>query len=178
MRDVVAGAKSTKLDRYDPAKGLKSIAVADPAALRVHHFARAKDAEGLRKAIAAKLTEQAKYVVWRDGTIPHKGRHGGDGQSKQVAALKLALPPADPGAVVAHRWRKRLCRKTAEGTVIDEDKMGLAEQDAAHRAQRICEQENANTIRGTGLCWDSTGDTGTPFKGVSTVVPPFVPGTL
>ena len=53
---------------------------------------------------------------------------------KNSPSAEIILPDTDPGFRVAHRWRKRLCRKTDGGTVIDLGKMDLAKQDAAHHA--------------------------------------------
>jgi hypothetical protein len=37
-------------------------------------------------------------------------------EQRSISAPKSLLPAADPGDVISHRWRKRLCRKTkAEG---------------------------------------------------------------
>jgi hypothetical protein len=140
MSDIVS-AGSTQLRRYDPGKGLRSIAVAEAGE---KHFARAKDATGLVEAVEAKLFAQAEYVVWRDEI----SKHGGDRRSS-LQNSKLDLPAADPGAVIVHRWRKRLCSKTDAGTVTDAGKMQRAKDDAARRATRICEQEKDGTIRGT-----------------------------
>jgi hypothetical protein len=133
--------------QYNPDKGLNTIVVAEASE---RHWARAKDATRLFRAIEARITAQAEYVVWRDSKV----RPGGDGSNQHgraiISAPKELLPAADPGHVVAHRWRKRLCTKTAHGaTVPDPVKIALALEDAQHRCQRICQQENANTIRGT-----------------------------
>jgi phage N-6-adenine-methyltransferase len=63
---------------------------------------------------------------------------------------------ADPGDVLAHRWRKRLCtngkvddEKVKRATLIDGDKIARVLEDAQHQCQRICEQQKAGTIRGT-----------------------------
>lgn len=131
---------------YDPDKGLKTIAMAQAGE---KHWARAKDATKLFASIESKLIAQAEYVVWRDGVaeIPHAGP--GRGRKNQVSVLKRGLPLADPGAVTAHRWRKRLCVTNDEGTRIDEEKLASALNDARMRAVRICEQQNMSTVRGT-----------------------------
>lgn len=49
------------LTKYDPQKGVKQIAVAEMAE---KHFAKAKEATQLRKAIRAKLEAQAEFVLW------------------------------------------------------------------------------------------------------------------
>jgi hypothetical protein len=57
-------------------------------------------------------------VVWRDGVIvPSQKLPGaGHGKGKRISDLKSSkanLPNADPGAVTAHRWRKRFCSKAS-----------------------------------------------------------------
>jgi hypothetical protein len=52
MSELAVSAGSTQLRRYDPDKGLRSIAVAEAGE---KHFARAKDATGLVEAVEAKL---------------------------------------------------------------------------------------------------------------------------
>jgi hypothetical protein len=52
-------------------------------------------------------------IVWRDGVVVPSRKAGGTGSNQgqrraRIKALKSELPPADPGDVVAHRWRKRL----------------------------------------------------------------------
>jgi phage N-6-adenine-methyltransferase len=147
MSTAVAKRKTGQLNLYDPAKGLQSIAVAEAGE---KHFRRAKDASKLFKAIETKIKAQADYVVWRDGVVvPSQKRGIGRGVDKRVSALKSALPDADPGDVVAHRWRKRFCDKSDGLTVIDTTKIASAIEDAEHRCQRICEQEKMGTVRGT-----------------------------
>jgi phage N-6-adenine-methyltransferase len=136
------------LQRYDPEKSLQTIAVLEAAET---HYARAKDAQKLLEAVEHKITEQAKYIVWRDDVVPtpaERGKRGGRGK-KQITELKSALPAADPGDVTAHRWRAKLTAKVEGKTVIDDDRLAEAIEDAQHRAVRICEQEPAGTVRGT-----------------------------
>jgi phage N-6-adenine-methyltransferase len=130
------------LQRYDPAKGLKSIAVANAG---ITYFTQAKDASKLFTAIETKIMEQARYVVWRDGVI----EHGGDRKSKLRPCNIDLMPDADPGHLVAHRWRRRLCTKTNNGTVIDPQKIGRELEAAQRRCLRVCELEHISTIRGT-----------------------------
>jgi phage N-6-adenine-methyltransferase len=147
MPGLVRYDAARSVARYDPGEGLTSIAVAK---VSEQYWARAKDATKLFQAIEAKIRAQAKYVVWRDGKVGP----GGDGSNQHSRAIISAptqlLPAADPGHVAVHRWRKRLCHKTANGaTVLDPEKVALALQDAQHRCQRICEQQNMGTVRGT-----------------------------
>ena len=88
------------LSRYDPDKGLKTIAVAGAAE---KHFARAKDATKLRQAIRAKLEAQAEFVVWWDSQGPGTAHGAGRGH-KKIADLQSFLPTSS----VVHRWRKHV----------------------------------------------------------------------
>jgi hypothetical protein len=148
MSNEIALTEQGELAIYDPEKELQEIVVAEAAE---KHWRRAKDATNLCKAIAAKLDRQTDYIVWRDATIVPSQKMGSTGVKgrSRVSALKSDLPPADPGDVVAHRWRKRLTMKVDGRTVADADKLARAKADAQQRAVRICEQQNANTIRGT-----------------------------
>lgn len=118
---------------------LKTIVVAEAGE---RHWRRAKDTTKLFAAIDLKIEAQAGYIVWRDGVVAHGGK-----QNRGAAIL----PTADPGDKIAHRWRKRLCAKdrSNKGTVKDAAKIAAVKRDAQHRAQRICEQENDGTVRGT-----------------------------
>jgi hypothetical protein len=132
-----------ELDQYDPEKGLKEIAVSEAAE---KHWRRAKDATKLCEAIDKKLEAQADYIVWRDGLPKNKGGRG----RKTDFGTENGLPEADPGDLVAHRWRKRLTHKDDEGnTVRDDEKLDRAKADAKQRSVRICEQQKMGTIRGT-----------------------------
>src|SRR5262249_31595033 len=51
---------------------------------------------------ARDLAAQADYVVWRDGVARPAHR------PKKSFSTESVLPAADPGDLVAHRWRKRL----------------------------------------------------------------------
>jgi phage N-6-adenine-methyltransferase len=141
MTELPATGKSREVERYDPEKGLKTIAVAEAGE---RHWTRAKDATQLYKAIEAKIKAQAEYVVWRDAAANPRGQ-----PKKNSSRTARILPAADPGDVIAHRWRKRLCFKGKTGTIIDKDKLALALKDAHHRTVRICEQQKAGTVRGT-----------------------------
>jgi len=132
---------ANKLALYDPEKGLKSIAIAEAGE---KHFRRAKDPTKLFKAIETKIKAQADYVVWRDGTARPAHR-----PKKNSFSSERVLPDGDPGDVIVHRWRRKLTKRIDDATVIDEDKLAEVLDDSQHRCQRIVEQENANTIRGT-----------------------------
>lgn len=129
--------KGTDLTDYNPEKGLQTLAKADAL---VTHFTRAKDVEKLNEAVALKVMEQAKYIVWRDGVVEV-------GRPKKIVPAQSLLPDADPGLDIAHRWRKLYC---AERGRIDSDKLAAATADAQERCRRLCEGESASTaVRGT-----------------------------
>jgi len=139
------------LTLFDPDKALKTIAVSEAGE---KHWARAKDATKLFEAISAKIKVQAEYVCWRDGEVMPSQKVGGPGTNQyskrgRISELKSDLPAADPGALTAHRWRKRFCLKGETGTIIDQDKMQLALDDAKARALRVVEQQPKGTERGT-----------------------------
>ena len=104
------------------------------------HWARAKDAGKLFKAIDAKIRAQAEYVVWRDSVVVPSQKSGG-----RISVRNSGLPESDPGTFIAHKWRKKFCSDGA----VDDDKLTRVINDAQTRCLRVCEQENANTIRGT-----------------------------
>jgi hypothetical protein len=145
-RDLTRTTGNRSVEKYDPDKGLKSIAVAEAGE---KHFARAKDATRLLKAIETKIDAQADYIVWRDRIVPPSQETGGPGRGKRVTEQKPVLPDADPGKVIAHRWRKRFTSKTEGRTALDPEKIRAAKKDAAHRCVRICEQQKDGTVRGT-----------------------------
>ena len=135
------------LAHYNPDKGLKTIAVAEASE---KHWRRAKDASKLIEAIEAKISAQADYVVWRDGVVvPSQKNPKLRGKRAGITAPKSPLPAADPGDVVAHRWRKRLTVKRDGKTVRDEKKIATVFDDVRLRCVRVCEQQPTGTIRGT-----------------------------
>jgi phage N-6-adenine-methyltransferase len=131
---------------YNPEKGLLTILAAEAGE---KHWRRAKDATQLCKAIDTKIDAQADYAVWRDGAVEENVKPKRSGKGGKISARKSYLPAADPGNVVAHRWRKKLTSKNGKVTVRDEAAIAKAKNDAKHRAVRICEQEKDGTIRGT-----------------------------
>lgn len=141
MADLIR-PRQGQVQLYDPNRGLKAVAVAEAGE---KHWARAKDPAQLYAAIEAKLLAQAEYVVWRDGTVPSHGSHGGDRRSVQVAAVRLELPAADPGYKVVSRWRAHLCSHDDTGTVIDAGKMAAALVVAKARSLRACEFTEADS---------------------------------
>lgn len=93
------------LANYDPARGLKSIAVAEAAE---KHFARAKDATQLTRAIRAKLEAQADFVTWWDH-VASKDKGGQPRRTRSSSATgSRAGRDGIPERYVIDRWRKRL----------------------------------------------------------------------
>jgi phage N-6-adenine-methyltransferase len=128
MSEVIS-IRSGAVTQYDPEKGLKTIAIAKAAE---SHFARAKNPDRLFEAVEAKLTAQREYILWRDGVVP-QGR-----PKLSTQGDSFSLPESDPGAKVAHRWRKKL---------KSEQDFHLTLDDTRERCVRYCEAEK--TIRGT-----------------------------
>ncbi len=96
--------KAGSLDKYDPEKGLKTIAVAEAAE---KHYARAKDATKLYAAIEAKLTAQAEFVEWWKAQ-PDKAREGRPRNSdRPVRVLRLGTDGL-PDPKVVSRWKQKL----------------------------------------------------------------------
>jgi hypothetical protein len=142
------GPKKTQLPAdYDPEKGLLAASMAEAAE---KHFARAKDAEALYKAIEVKIDAQAEYIVWRDSVMKVKDesvdRDADSGQFTVVAkGRKPQLPASDPGKDVAYRWRERFTMaQSGDGktvTIPDPMKIEEAKRGAKERCRQICEQE-------------------------------------
>lgn len=95
------------LAKYNPGKGLKTIAVSEAAE---KHFARAKDATNLQKAIRAKLEAQAEFVFWWD-TQAERQQRGGDRRSEKQKDRSVFLKSGQAGIPeqkVIDRWRRKL----------------------------------------------------------------------
>lgn len=111
---LVAGKRASggAVDHYNPAKGLKIVAIAEAAE---KYYRRAKDVQRLYEAVEAKLTEQRKFVLWWDG------------QEKQADSLRRGNGAAAhneerglPGPLGVHQP----CHGHVEG-------IGIGQQDAA-----------------------------------------------
>ncbi len=91
---------------YSPKTGLQSIAVAEVAE---KHYARAKDAVGLERAIRAKLTAQAEFVFWWDTQAAKDtgGRPPGKTRTRSGTGLR-AGENGLPDRNTIQRWRKKL----------------------------------------------------------------------
>ena len=98
---------SGTLSKYDPRKGVKHIAGADAA---VKHFAMAKDASNLERAIREKLEAQADFVVWWDSRAKNKGGRPDKTDNRSVIGLGDADLAECLGTSLMRisRWRKKL----------------------------------------------------------------------
>jgi len=122
--------QSSDISKYEPEKGLKTIAVAEIAE---KYFKRAKDADQLFEAISMKLTEQRKYVLWLDTQEKSKG-----GRGKTRLRSETGLPDRRE----THRWRKKLSDPASF-----EDALNAAKQ----RCVEICEMaKSAHVTSATG----------------------------
>jgi phage N-6-adenine-methyltransferase len=122
-----------ELWKYNPEKGLKTIAVSEAAE---KHFARAKDAEKLYEAIETKLKAQAEFVLWWDGQ-KNKGRP----TKKRNGPVTLSGKNGIPERMVLSRWRQ----------LLDEAKLIRILDESRERCRSICEMEGVGgkIVRGT-----------------------------
>ena len=93
------------LSKYNPKKGMQQIAVAEVAE---KYYRKARDLAGLEKAIRAKLTAQAEFVLWWD-TQAEKSAGGRPRKTgpRSVTGLKCGEKGL-PSKQTLQRWRKRL----------------------------------------------------------------------
>ena len=140
MSEIVPIRNGGAVARYEPGKGLKEISVAEAAE---KHYARAKDATRLLKAMELKLKAIRQFVLWWHGLGEKRGR------PKKYCSAAMILPSPGqnglPSSFTISRWTDR---------TKDEAAFAKALADAKHRAQRIGDLENANTVRGT----ENTGE--------------------
>lgn len=130
---LVRSPSHGSLSKYDPDKGVKTIAFAEAAE---KHWARAKDATKLEHAIRAKLEAQAEFVFWWDSRDKNKG--GGDVRStnnRSVIGARDAELAETLGTSLMRisRWRKKF---GASGDAFDQ-----AVNQAFARYVRILELE-------------------------------------
>lgn len=100
---VRANGPARGLTRYDPQKGVKTIALLEGIE---KHYARAKDATRLQQAIRAKLEAQAEFVVWWDTQV--EKQNGRPRKSLTDRKGFLASKNGLPDSVTIHRWRRKL----------------------------------------------------------------------
>jgi len=142
----------TELRHYNPEKSLQQIAAIE-AVIRLlgrrinsksaAEAQREEDIEKLKEASAAYVAFWANYICWRDSVVVL-------GRPEKISDRKSLLPPSDPGDVTAHRQRKKLCTKDAEGrTIVDEEKAIEAIEEIRSRTIRLHHQEPITTVRGT-----------------------------
>ena len=112
------------LTKYSPKKGMQRIAGAEVAE---KYYRKARNMDGLEKAIRAKLTAQAELVFWWD-TQANKFK-GGDQRNRSVTLL-VAGSDGLPDRMTLSRWRKRLGLPEAFERTY---------QDAIEKAVRFCE---------------------------------------
>lgn len=115
-------------DSYDPAKGLKAVAVAEAAE---SYFRRAKDSIQLYAAVETKLGELRRFVLWWDGQEKRRGTGLPSQTTDGSAASDFGL---DREAI--SRWRKRL---------KDPRKFDAALEAAQERCRRVCEADKGST---------------------------------
>jgi ParB family chromosome partitioning protein len=120
MATGLATRSARGLAKYDPQRGLKTVAAAEVAE---KHYARAKDATKLQLAIRAKLEAQAEFVFWWDTKGPGANHGGKQGRGSETLR---GLP--DKRQV--HRWRKKL---------NDPDKFEATYESAVSRYLKIIE---------------------------------------
>ena len=123
---VISQNTASSLQLYDPQKGLLSIAAAETAQ---KHFARAKNLDGLNKAIEQKLKAQRDFVLWWDSI----GEKSGSGPSQRCRGSETPLPIAGrdglPDRRIIHRWR----------ALEDQGKFADTLAAAKEKARLLCE---------------------------------------
>lgn len=126
-------------EHYEPAEGLKAMAVAEAAE---SHFRRAKDATALYAAVETKLGEQRRFVLWWDGQEKRRGT----GLPSQITDGRAA---ADFGLDrdTIHRWRRRLVGRPGS---TDPAKFNHALAQAKERCLKVCEEKQSERASNTG----------------------------
>ena len=87
MSEVVRTTSQLPTD-YKPEEGIKRMTIAEAAAT---YYEKAKDAEGLRDALIAKMTEQRNFIIWWDN-VANKDPGGGG-----THPLNTPLPTSEKG---------------------------------------------------------------------------------
>ena len=119
---------SSGLQRYDPEKGLLALAAAEAAH---KHFARAKNLDGLSKAIEAKLKEQRNFVLWWDRMGEKRGSGPSQRCLRSATSLRIAGRNGLPDRRVLHRWRQLLDPRIFVATLAA----------AKEKARTLCERD-------------------------------------
>jgi len=101
--------KTGDITKFDPQKTSLKVSVYE--ALE-KHFKKAKDAQGLMKAIEDKMTEQRNFVLWWDEQEKAQGARGTPGPGRgiktasQVSDAVLQIKNIGIDKDTIHRWRK------------------------------------------------------------------------
>jgi phage N-6-adenine-methyltransferase len=105
--DSLATRPGDRLAKYNPVKGVQVIAGFEAAE---KHFARAKDASQLKKAIRAKLEAQSEFIYWWDTREKNKGGRPQKPMTDQSSVIKDADLAETLGTSLKRisRWRKKL----------------------------------------------------------------------
>jgi ParB family chromosome partitioning protein len=106
-RTALARTAKQALSKYNPQKGVKHIAGADAA---IKHYARAKDATNLERAIREKLEAQAEFVFWWDSREKNKAGRPKESVTDRLSITKDAQLAEKLGTSLMRisRWRKKL----------------------------------------------------------------------
>lgn len=133
MADALTRREEKLPDKYDPAHGLKTIAVAEAAE---KHFARAKDPTKLYEAMQTKLGEQRRFVLWWDGQQKNPGGNPSQTSNGLLPSSIATIEKLGLDRETIHRWRKKL---------KDPHKFDEALEAASARAVRIAEFARGTT---------------------------------
>jgi len=99
-KSLAKRAAAGGLQKYDPEKGVKKIAVMEMAE---KHYAKAKDATELQRAIRGKLEAQAEFVEWWDTNGPGTNYGGNRTKGQKQDRRPDILAPQ-----TVSRWRAKL----------------------------------------------------------------------
>lgn len=128
--------QATKIERYDPEKGLQTIAHAQAIE---RHAKRIRDAKALFKAIEIRLIAIREFVLWWDGAAK-KGQGARTDLRDRTVTKSIAGKNGLPERKEIERWRKQT-KKEAD--------FRRALEDAQKRCERISRLAKAGTVRGT-----------------------------
>jgi phage N-6-adenine-methyltransferase len=129
MHQIAVPKASSRLKLYKPKQGLIRIAAFETAQ---RHFARAKNLDGLTKAIEEKLKAQREFALWWDAF----GEKRGSGPSQRCPRSATSLPVAGrnglPDRRLIHRWR----------ALENPQKFAQTLAAAKEKARALCEGDN------------------------------------
>lgn len=104
MTTGLAKQSASGLSKYNPKKGLATVAVAEAAE---KHYARAKDVTKLLAAIRAKLEAQAEFVYWWD-TQAERQQKGQPKKNSDRSGRILSAEDVGTNNRTISRWRGKL----------------------------------------------------------------------